>query len=98
MKKIDQTKLVAEAATVKAYDEQFPSSDYDKGTFSFSADESKEMFPLNVIMECGKNAQVTVNMLFTRYLQRVGRKLSVDNVIYYNMETQRFYVYSPRKW
>ena len=87
-------------------DINFPSKDYNKKIFSFSAQELAELQPLEDVTKFVQT-QLSIGQIAQRakdsyvggqVLNRLGIKKSPDSKFNYDLEQKRVIVYEPRLW
>ncbi len=83
----------------KLFDEQHPSTIFDKSKYTFTRAEKSEIDTYNVIIKLGKIADVAIrNMLNSMVLPRVGVRQSPDNAVLYDAGEGNFTVWTPKEW
>ena len=83
----------------QAFDTKYPSKDYQKTYFMFTADEIRKLTQLDTIVQMGQIAQAMENtMIQNQCLPRVQPKNSPDIGILYDIPSGKFITYVPKVW
>lgn len=81
------------------YDKRYPTKEYNKTIFVFTAEELRKLASLESIAQMGQIATVMINNIVQgECLPRVGIKDSPDIGVLYNIPSGQFYTYVPKFW